>query len=225
MLNNKKIIIILAIAVLFIASAVVYWHPLPSYPHITQPTPSVSLPSPFIPAITSSPAPEVSSMDTRSWGERFRDKTIPEVPGVTWQTYTNKEYGFAMEYPKRGSVKIVANAGVTVFDFASQQYESEKIDSTVLILSTSQGTLRDELMQQGNYWSERIKKDGLTPDIIIHGIDLFLYDPNGRSDQNVLWIRFEKYGYIYRFGEPFEAHNEENNKIIEHMIKTFRFLK
>ena len=104
--NTKTKIIIISLAFLivgvliFSGSGLIMLTARPA-PSSDTPYPSINLPpsgAPSVsPYVSMSPTP---IPDTRTWGERLRDKTIPQVPGVTWQTYTNTEYGFEMEYPK-----------------------------------------------------------------------------------------------------------------------------
>ena len=230
MLNNKKIILILAVAALLIAGAVVYWHQLPSYPQITQPTPLVSLPSPFIPMITSSPVPEVSSMDTRSWGERFRNPTIPEVPGITWQTYTNKEFGFEMEYSKgmeigEGKSSQAGSPYIYHIDFF---LPSRHPFSSFMSIGVSPKSLR-EIFQEDLYRVYRHKLENMIPDATTNGLGIFTANSNQSPDSNgsnALVLYFEKYGNSYMLDEPGNAfNNAQDYKIIEHMIKSLHFLK
>lgn len=169
------------------------------------------------------PVEPQTSVDTRSWGERFRDKTIPEVEGVTWQTYTNTEYGFEMEYPKEWGVNIKNNNPYAVdsFTFYSGNHGPYP---PVLSLDIFHGTLR-EFARQISDLDQRFKNRGMVPDATINGIDVFIRGQNEGSNQDTLSVSFEKHGYTYSFGESFEWHSENNNKIIEHMIKTFHFLK
>ena len=62
----------------------------------------------------------------------------------------------------------------------------------------------------------------MTPDATIHGIDFFIAD--AESDRNNLLMYFEKYGHTYYFVEV-HFNEEKDKKMIEHIAKTFRFLK
>ena len=107
--------IIITLAALLFVGLFAYVSAQLYYPPIAQskfPVPvPVPRPSPMpttTPQVLSTAAPQ-ASVDTRSWGERFRDPTIPQVTGVAWQTYTNKEYGFQLQYPKGWDVEFLGN--------------------------------------------------------------------------------------------------------------------
>lgn len=163
--------------------------------------------------------------DMRSWGERFRDTTIPEVPGVTWQTYTNKEYGFQMEYPMGWAINRNKEAknpnAINSFPF---YLKSRSPYPPILAFDVFRATLR-EFVSQISDLDQRFKNQGITPDATINGISLFIRGGNEGSNRDALSAVLEKDGHVYVFGESFEWHNEEVNKIIEHMVKTFHFLK
>ena len=224
MLNNKKIGIKLLLIALFGITLFIVWNiehsPFPPDISIGQtPLPPGLTPS-SIPSETISPTP---AGDIRTWGERFRDPTIPEVPGVTWQTYTNKEFGFEMEHPVGWGVQET-NAQISrevTLEFYVNPYKKY---TNPLFLNLSKGTIHDNFSHRGNYWINRIKK-GLAPDANIKGIDVYIDTSEWHSTQNDLGLYFEKNGFIYSFQERMGASSYENNNIIEHMIKTLHFLK
>lgn len=179
-----------------------------------------------------SPTPPSGTIDTRSWGERFRDPTIPEIPGVAWQTYTNKEYGFEMEYPqgfwietKEDNTKDM-RSHIYVHPPGSRihMYGEDLPYRTLVSITVSPKSLK-EFVGEGSYLDQRFKKQGMTPDATLHSIDLFIENPDGQSNQNFLFLYFEKYGHSYGISETYPGDNEKEKKLTEHIIKTFRFLK
>jgi len=179
-----------------------------------------------------SPTPPAEPIDTRSWGERFRDPAIPDVPGITWQTYTNKEYGFEMEYPKGTRVEIMKdfkNTGVVwlYFNFYNDMSGMRAPITFGGIMSIRRGTLdtlRNELMRSA-YWVNRINTRGFIPDATRNGIDMFIETADEPSGHNVPSVNIVGGGYVYQLSESYESQSEETDKITEHIIKTFRFLK
>lgn len=183
------------------------------------------------------PAPSNAAADTRSWGDRLRDKIITQVPGVIWQTYTNKEYGFEMEYPDVWAIKMSKHPdsfhffgkdrypdAINSFAFYSKKDKSPY--SITFVLNIYPQTLR-EFARQSPDLDRRFKNQDMIPDAMINGIDIFIENGggDGRSDQTIISAYLEKDGYTYTFGGSFEWQNEYVNKIIEHMIKTFHFLQ
>ncbi|TSC62972.1 MAG: hypothetical protein G01um101448_77 [Parcubacteria group bacterium Gr01-1014_48] len=191
--------------------------PLPSIP----PTP-MTIPQPL--------GKPQGSVDIRSWGERFRDKTIPEVPGIEWQTYVNKEYGFTMEYPtgfwiERGES---SNKEIESYIYINSLKHVNPLvypkgHATLLAISISPKSL-PEFIGESTYFDERFKKQGMTPDATMHGMDLFIDYSDSESSRESLRIYFEKYGHSYYFVEV-HFNEDDDKKMIEHMIKTFHFLK
>lgn len=182
-----------------------------------------------VPTTTLQPPGESQKpIDTRSWGERFMDKTIPEVEGVTWQTYTNTEYGFEMEYPKGWGVEKedVKTLRGMFFEFYRQsQTHPDYPIASMLGLGIYKGRLQEELQRDG-YWARRIEKYGLVSDANINGVDVYIYASELSDPQQIdLELSFEKNDFRYRFTQPMGTKSYENDKIIEHMIKTFHFLK
>lgn len=170
--------------------------------------------------------------DTRSWGERLRDPAIPDVPGVAWQIYANKKYGFQMEYPKDfwiESKKDSTNdkrSKIYIhppYPPNPRVYGEEHPYASLASISIAQQGLR-EFIGQSTYFDERFKKQGMISDAIINEIDFFIDSADAESDRIALLMYFEKYGHTYYFGEV-HFNEEKDKKMIEHMAKTFRFLK
>ena len=185
--------------------------------------------APFMPTITPPQLPPQTQApaDTRSWGERFRDKTIPEVPGVTWQTYTNNEYGFEMEYPVGWGIQetnLSVSQNTNLKPNLKFYIEPYKWHAEVLYLSLSKGTIRDLFFRKDTYWTDRINK-GLTPDASVGATSAYIYFSERYDPQIDLNILFEKDNFTYDFSQSMGARSYGNDKIIEHMIKTFHFLK
>ncbi len=177
------------------------------------------------------PAPDKTS-DTRSWGERLRDTMIPKVPGVVWQTYTNKEYGFEIEYPKDFWIETGRvgdrNTGSYIYFHPHgppnpNLYGAEHPYATLLAISVSPKSLK-EFVGVGSYLDQRFKKGLVTPDATLHGLDIFIENPEGQSDQNPLLLYFEKYSHTYYLVEV-HFNEQEDKKMLEHMVKTFHFIK
>lgn len=180
--------------------------------------------SPFIPAPSYSPPSEPP--DTRSWKERFRDKTIPDVPGIEWQTYTNKEYGFGINYPVGWRfIKETTRKHPHALDSFRLYLPDEQKNSDISIFSINifPETLH-EFAHTDSALDERLKK-GMSPDTTINGIDLLIMSSDGSSDGIILRVIFEKDGHTYLLGQSFHANNDQNNNIIEHMVKTLRIIK
>ena len=196
---------------------------------IFPPQPFPTLPTPFMPTTTpTQPPPQTQApADTRSWGERFRDKTIPEVKGVTWQTYTNKEYGFEMEYPKGMEIETgkssQAESSYIHFDLPLRRPYNAFM--TIVIYPKS---LR-EIFQGDLYVVYRHKLENMTPDAIINELGIVISGADENPDSNgsnALAVYLEKYGHSYYLGESGHDFNDtQDYKIVEHMIKTLHFLK
>jgi len=163
--------------------------------------------------------------DTRSWGERMRDAIIPDVPGVTWQRYTNKDYGFQMEYPKGWTTKTdVDNKNFPQY-INFNRFPPHKNSYTMNTLSfrVSNKNLQ-ELAKEDVDLTNRFQRRDTTPDAIIHDINIFIYDPDTGSDNVTLTLYFEGNGHSYTFIEPWFTDNKDK-AIIEHMIKSFHFIQ
>ena len=228
MLSNKKRGIKLILISLFGVTLFIVWRighsPFP--PDITigqTPMSTGQVPS-NVPLRTISPTP---TLNTQTWGERFRDATIPEIPGITWQTYTNKEYGFEMEYPKGMEIKTgkSSQAGSSYIHFNLPSRRPYDAFMTIVIYSKS---LR-EIFQGDLYVVYRHNLENMTPDATINGFGIFTENSNQSPDSNgsnALAIYFEEYGHSYYLGESGHGfNNTQDYKIIEHMIKTLYFLK
>ena len=201
----------------------ILWPP-PNPIFLTQ-NPTPNLPSPFAPPTTPYPSTSPTPIpDTRTWGERFRDKTIPEIPGITWQIYTNEKYGFEMEYPDVWMMDKDRNTrAINSFHF---YHKNAGPFPSAFGLSIYRGTLREFLSRNSSSFKERFDEHGVIPDATINGIDIFMFNGgNGASNEVILSMHLEKDGFIYSFGGSYEAHGESGNNIVEHIIKTFHFVK
>ena len=212
-----------------------YTRPIP----ITENTPPVypkpQHQPPIIPpgvSTTTIQQPPVEPVDTRSWGERLRDPVIPDVPGAVWQIYRNKKYGFQMEYPKGfwiESKKDSANnkrSEIYIhppYPPNPRVFGTENPYASLAHISVSTQSLR-EFIGQSTYFDERFKNLGMIPDAVIDGIDFFIDSADAESNRIALLMYFEKYGHTYSFGGV-HFDGEKDKKMIEHMAKTFRFLK
>ncbi len=196
------------------------------------PPQQITLPAPFMPVMPTMTPQQVppqtqTPTDTRSWGERFKDPAIPEVTGVEWQTYTNKEYGFEMEYPMGMEIETGGNSqdGSAYIYFDPSPHRPF---NTFLAITVSSKSLR-ERFQEDLYVVYRRKLENMTPDATINGLGIIIEgpdeDPNSNGS-NALVVYLEKYGHSYHFVEVHhESDNERDMQIIERMIKTFHFLK
>lgn len=162
----------------------------------------------------------------------MRDPAIPDIPGVVWQTYINKEYGFKMEYPKgfwiESKKNNTNNKRSEIYIHPSyppnpRVYGEEQPYASLASISIAQQDPR-EFIGQSTYFDERFRKQGMIPDAIIHGIDFFIYNAGVESNKIAFEMYFEKYGNAYYFGEV-HFNEEKDKKMIEHIAKTFRFLK
>jgi hypothetical protein len=165
-------------------------------------------------------------VDMRScWGERFRDKELPKIPGIIWQTYSNKEYGFALKYPVGWRIEKsnVPMSGGVVFTFCIEQYKPK--ECRALSLNIYKGKLKGELIRTDSEWADRIKEYGLVPDANLDSVNVFIRYPEQNSEETLLELWFEENRSIYVFDEARGVSSNENKKIIEYLIKSIRFLK
>jgi hypothetical protein len=230
-ISHHKFFLFLIVITIAIGVGSMWWSTSKEYlarrqgQEISATTPPLALQPTHVPTTTLQPQAEPqTSGDTRSWGERFRDKTIPEVEGVTWQTYTDTEYGFEMEYPKGWGVEKedVKTSGGVAFMFYRIPNSHDPY-SRFLSLNIYRGKLRDALQRDG-YWSRRIEKNGLVPDAKINGMDVYIYASELHDPQQVdLFLSLERNNFVYHFTQPMGTKSYENDEIIEHMIKSFKF--
>lgn len=245
MKRNNLFVIIIIFALLLGLGAVLYVYADPKKIHFyTRPIaiteynsnnyPAPQHRPPAVPpgASTTTPPQEYETpADKRSWGERLRDPALPDIPGVVWQTYTNKKYGFKIKYPKDfwiESKKDSANdkrSKIYIhppYPPNPDVYGEEQPYPSLVSISIAQQGLR-EFMEQSTYFDERFKQ-GMIPDATINGIDFFIRDVDAESNGIALEIYFEKYDHTYSFGGV-HFNEEKDKKMIEYMAKTFRFLK
>ena len=224
-LKGKYIIIGILIVAIVVMVGVV-WHasnkPV-SFLNTPSPTPDPN------PSFSSTPFPISSASesptpipDTRTWGERLRDKTIPEVPGIKWQTYTNQKYGFEMEYPEGWAIERRGKNPHAVDSYHFYPKNTNPYPS-IFGLIIYRGTLREFLSKNSSIFKKRFDAQGVIPDTTINGVDLFI-EEDGMSSQVLFSVNFERDGYTYSFGGSF-GQNEDMRKIMEHALKIFRFVK
>ena len=169
-----------------------------------------------------------------NWGERFKNAQLPNIPDVTWQTYTDTEHGFTFQFPAVWEIQknTYKTSGVTSLTFCSGKFEELKVqgkDCRVLLFSLRRGNLQEVILANDSEWAERIRTKGFVPDANINGIDIYITHPELNGDNNgdntIIQLYFEKNGTIYSFAETFEGASEQNNTIIEYIIKSFHFVK
>ena len=195
---------------------------------ITQAPPHVSPTKamPIPPTTTLKQVPQSQSIDMRTWGERFRDPKIPEVKGVEWQTYVNKEFGFQLEYPRGWEVKqfpVDTNEEIDL-EFYVAPYDGGE---PYLSLGTLKGRV-DSYVQEGDdssYWSGQVKENKLVPYFYSNEIGMFLRNPKDSSTMP-FFVLFRNDDMSFVFTESLlTIHDEDHRQINEHIVKTFRFLK
>lgn len=172
--------------------------------------------------------------DPRSWGERMRDPTVPDVPGVIWQTYINKKYGFEIEYPKGWYIETQTNGeeGFSSVDTLFGMQFSPSKDfyyNTFFYLQIRIKGLLQSIRENNNPENDlyaRFHGSPIVPDAMINGLGVIIDRPDLEPEGMSLWIFFEKSGYTYILNQHEPGFDyQRNSRIAEHMVKTFRFLK
>ena len=234
--RKYTIIGILIVAIVLAMSVILY---ISNKPVSFLNTPSATLDptpgSPFAPPTTPYPSTSPTPIpDTRTWGERFRDKTIPDVPGVEWQTYTNQKYGFKMDYPRGWYIETQTD-GEKGFSSLERLFEMQFSPSKDFYLNTFFSLqirkksllqfIREDLSPNRNLY-KRFQIYPIIPDAMINGLGIIIDSPDLEPEGMSLWVFFEKNAYTYILNQHEPGFDfVRNGRIAEHMAKTFRFLK
>lgn len=179
--------------------------PVPS--SITQyPTPAPPGPIPSnLPPIVQGPSP-----DTRTWGQLLRSP-IAEIPGITWKTLRNNEYGFEMKYPSNWTYKMkrsINTVGSESYPVFSINFSSE----VFLIIQKRSLNSYEKYIGQKEFSAKEI--------LSINAINWALIDANVGSV--ILQLYTEKQGYVYSFSDDLTT---QNYNVDAYMIKSFHFVQ
>lgn len=196
-----------------------------------RPVPSSFIPTPAPPGPMPSNLPITSPnhLDPLPWGVRLVSKEMPHVEGVIWKTYTNKEYGFEMQYPERWSIDsnfdnyVEYHTGVYQTIFFTFDPPEATYDNVHLTLRRHNNKNLMEYLER--YYKELGTDNYHGPvkrNIVINNINWLVENPDEYEMYGELYA--EKGDYIYLFpGTSFPTRNERN--IVEYMIKSFHFIQ